>query len=65
MFFLERKEPYSMPNILGNHSFPVPTWRWKQVAVCREKEPLQALIPKGKESDYRIISNEQDEKKEV
>ena len=59
MYFLERKEPYSMPNILGNYSFPVPTWRWKQVAACNERQPLEALIPKGKEKDnYRIISNE-------
>ncbi len=57
MFFLERKEPCVMPNILGNHSFPVPTWRWKQVAVCEEKEPLEAMIPAGQEKEYRIISN--------
>lgn len=57
MYFLERKENYSMPNVLGNRSFPVKTWRWKQVAVCEEKEPLKELIPKGKEKEYRVTSN--------
>ena len=61
MYFLERKENYSMPNVLGNHSFPVKTWKWKQVAVCEEKEPLKKLIPKGKEKEYRVISNNPDE----
>ena len=28
---LQRKEPYSMPNILGNHSMPVHTYRWKEI----------------------------------
>lgn len=58
MFFLERKEPYAMPNILGNHSFPVHSWRWRQVAVCAEREPLERMIPPSKEKEYRIIDNE-------
>ena len=58
MFFLERKENCTLPNILGNHSFPVHTWQWKQVAICEEKEPLEGMIPAGKEKHYRIINNE-------
>lgn len=57
MYFLEQKQNYSMPNVLGNHSFPVETWRWKQIAVCGNKEPLEKMIPKGKEKEYRVISN--------
>lgn len=58
MYYLERKERYYMPNILGNTSQPVPTWRWKQVAVCKEKEPLEYLISTKNRNEYRIISNE-------
>ena len=58
MYFLERKEPYAMPNILGNHSFPVHTYRWCQIAVCSEKWPLMNLIPHDKCDEYRIISND-------
>lgn len=58
MYFLEQKEPYSMPNILGNCSFPVKTWRWKQIAVCKTREPLEKLISGKDLSQYRIISNE-------
>ena len=59
MYFLERKEAYAMPNILGNHSMPVHTYRWKQLYACEKKEPLVDLIPKGVEAkEYRIISNE-------
>lgn len=58
MYFLERKEPYAMPNILGGHSMPVHTERWKQVAVCEEREPLKDYIARMKnKDDYRIISN--------
>lgn len=60
MYFLEHKENYTMPNILGNHSMPVKTWRWKQVAVCESRKPLADIIPRGKEKEYRIISNSTD-----
>lgn len=54
MYFLERKEPYTMPNILGNCSMPVKTHRWKTIAVCEAKKPLEKYLISG---DYRIISN--------
>lgn len=49
---LQRKEPYAMPNILGNHSFPVHTHRWRDVAISDDKEALLAMI--RDESKYRI-----------
>lgn len=55
MFFLEKKEKCVMPNILGNCSQPVYTWRWKQIAVCETKEPLEKYCISN---EYRIISNE-------
>ena len=58
MFFLEHKVPYAMPNVLGNHSFPVHTYKWQQIAACEEKYPLENLIPPRSRNDYRIISNE-------
>ena len=44
---LQRKEPYSMPNILGNHSMPVNTYRWKDIAVSGDFEELKSI--------YRIV----------
>lgn len=57
MYFLERKEPYSMPNILGNCSMPVKTYRWKAIAVCEAIEPLKRELEKLDKSKYRISNN--------
>lgn len=38
---LQQKERCVMPNILGNHSMPVHTYRWKDIAVCDERKPLE------------------------
>ncbi len=40
IYTLEVKEPWVMPNILGNHSVPVHSCRWRSVANCEAKEPL-------------------------
>ena len=64
MYFLERKEPYAMPNILGNHSFPVHTYRRRTIAVSEEKYVLENLIPSGKSSEYRVICNEPEKERE-
>ena len=50
---LQRKESYSMPNILGNHSMPVHTYRWKDIAVSGDFEELKKHLPDS--PDYRII----------
>lgn len=57
MYFLERKEPYAMRNILGNASFPVHTYRWKAVVACAEKEPLENLLKTMDLKTHRITSN--------
>ena len=44
MFFLERKEPVAIPNVLGNTSQPVHTYRWKAIYTCPERWPLEALL---------------------
>lgn len=49
---LQRKEAYTLANILGNHSFPVHTYRWKDVAASNDRAALEKLMPNGK--DYRI-----------
>lgn len=46
-----------MPNILGNHSFPVYTYRWKDVAISDDKDALKELIPIGSK-EYRIEDTE-------
>lgn len=39
---LQVKEPIARPNILGNHSFPVHTYRWKDIAAS---DDYNALLP--------------------
>lgn len=52
---LQHKEPCSMPNILGNHSFPVPTYRWVDIAVSNDIEVLKKNFKdKLSTKDYRI-----------
>ena len=38
---LQIKEPYTMSNILGNHSMPVKTFRWRDLALSNDKEALE------------------------
>ena len=41
-----------MPNILGNHSMPVKTYRWVDIAASDSREALQEMVKNNKE--YRI-----------
>lgn len=50
---LQRKEPHIIPNILGNHSMPVHTCRWKDIAVSGNFEELKKHLPN--DPNYRII----------
>lgn len=50
---LQHKEPYVMPNILGNHFMPVHTYRWKDIAVSDDLKALKEYMPNGR--NYRII----------
>lgn len=43
-YHLQRREKIALPNVLGNHSMPVHTYRWKTIAVCAEREPLKELL---------------------
>lgn len=54
MYFLEHKEPYAMPNVLGNHSFPVHTYRWPTIAVSEEKYALENLKSSKRRFSYGI-----------
>lgn len=49
---LQRKETIARPNILGNCSYPVYTYRWKDVAACDDRAELEKIMPNSK--DYRI-----------
>ena len=49
---LQYKEPIARPNILGNRSFPVHTYRWKDIAVSDDRAALEKMMPNDKE--YRI-----------
>ena len=49
---MQRKETIARPNILGNCSYPVYTYRWKDVAACDDRAELEKIMPNSK--DYRI-----------
>ena len=53
---LQRKQQYVLPNVLGNHSFPVYTFRWKDIAMSDDKRALEDMALNG--ADYRIIDTE-------
>ena len=38
---LQHKERYVLPNILGNHSFPVYTYHWKDIAGSDNRNDLE------------------------
>lgn len=42
---LQRKEQIARPNILGNHSFPVYSFRWKDIALSDDRSALEAMMP--------------------
>ena len=53
---LQRKEAYAMPNIEGNYSCPVHTYRWKDIVVSNDKGALEAILQGTTEQDdYRIV----------
>lgn len=58
MFYLERREPIARPNILGNTSQPVHTYRWKAIYACPERWPLEVLLEKMDGRTHRITSND-------
>lgn len=55
---LQRKEPYFMPNVLGNCSMPVQTYRWKDIAVSDDFDELKKYLPKSE--NYRIINTDEE-----
>ena len=57
---LQRKEPYTMANILGNHSFPVHTYRWVDIAVSSDLQELMNIKPN--DENYRIEDTQPYEK---
>jgi len=50
-----------MPNILGNKSFPVYTYRWKAIYTCPERWPLEDILSRLDRKNYRITSNRPEE----
>ena len=55
---LQRKERVALPNVLGNHSMPVHTYRWKDIAASDDYEALLAITPTGN-AEYRIEDTRQ------
>lgn len=60
---LQRKEPYTMPNIIGNRSMPVRTFRWRDVALSNDKESLERAA-RGRH-DLRVIDTLEGVEEEV
>lgn len=46
-----------MPNVLGNHSMPIKTFRWRDVALSNDRESLERAI--GGRHEYRVIDTEE------
>ena len=61
VYFLEHREPIARPNILGNSSQPVHTYRWKAIYYCAERRPLEDMLSKLDKHKYRITSNQPEE----
>ncbi len=49
---MQVKETIARPNILGNHSMPVYSYRWRDLYASDDKEALEKMMPKDK--NYRI-----------
>lgn len=49
---LQCKEQRVIPNVLGNHSYPVYSYRWKDVALSDDRQALEAIMPNS--TNYRI-----------
>ena len=49
---LQKKVPIARPNILGNHSVPVHTYQWKDIAASDDRDALAKVMPNDR--DYRL-----------
>lgn len=57
MFILERKELYIVPESLTKNR-TCQSFRWKQYAMCEEREPLDEMVKKQRFPDnWRVIQN--------
>ncbi len=50
---LQVKTAIAMPNILGNHSMPVHTYRWTDIAVSNDKTAIEEHKAKLEQADSR------------
>ena len=57
---LQRKESVSRPCIIGNHSYPLPAYRWKDIAVSDDLDALKANL--RKDDNHRIIDTQDGDK---
>lgn len=57
---LQRKERFVIPNIVGNRSMPVYSYRWKDILASDSKEALLKCMPDSK--NYRIEDTRKFEK---
>ena len=59
---LQRKEQWVIPNVLGNHSMPVYSWRWKDIYASDDYDSLadimKEIVAKGCGNLYRIEDTE-------
>lgn len=60
---LQVKETIARPNILGNHSMPVYSYRWRDLYASDDKEALEQMMPDNENDrieDTRRSENEQE-----
>lgn len=57
---IERKEQVVKKNILGGHSFPVYTYRWKEIIVSNDENEILSVLEKIKaenpRTEYRLAT---------
>lgn len=56
---LQVKETVARPNVLGNKSYPVYTYRWRDLYASDDREALEKIMPNDQK--HRI----EDTRKEV
>ena len=59
---LQRKEPWVIPNVLGNRSMPVHSWRWKDIYASDDYDwvagIMKDIVAEGHGDSYRIEDTE-------
>ncbi len=55
-FRLQRRERIYKPCVIGNRSYPLPTYRWKDIAASEDRTALEDILRSCEpRENYRVI----------